>query len=59
MNSRLRRYLTAIDLGDMEYFHSWWGHKKEVQGRKISKQEHMWNLRILNLHESATLNNRS
>ncbi len=59
MNSRVRRYLTAIDLGDMNYFYSWWGHYKEQAGQKISKQEMIWNSQILNLHESETLNNRS
>ncbi len=53
MKSKMRRYLNAIDLGDMNYFYSWWGQSRGRYGRKPSKQEHIWNRRILELDRNG------
>ena len=55
LNSRLRRYLNAVDLGDMEYFYSWWGHSDSRHGRRSSSDELMWKIRLLELRRNGFL----
>ena len=50
MNSRLRRYLTAIDLDDMDYFYDWWGKCNTTSWLDKKAVEAKYRSRIRRLH---------